>query len=57
MFTEVSVKSAHEVLTRKTLYDNLSTVKDKLSKQDWVFLVLIAVAVLVLGLLESNPNH
>lgn len=30
---------------------------DKLTKRDWIFLVLIALAVLVLGLLEVNPNH
>ena len=35
----------------------LSTVNDKLTKRDWICLVLIALAVLVLGLLEQNPNH
>jgi hypothetical protein len=30
---------------------------DTLTKRDRIVLVLIAVAVLVLGLLESNPNH
>jgi len=32
-------------------------VNDKLTKRDRIILVLIAVAVLVIGLLESNPNH
>ena len=44
-------------LTRKAVYEMLSTVNDKLTKRDWICLVLIALAVLVLGLLESNPNH
>jgi len=30
---------------------------DTLTRRDRIILVLIAVAVLVLGLLESNPNH
>jgi hypothetical protein len=30
---------------------------DTLTKRDWVCLVLIALAVLVIGLLEQNPNH
>ena len=30
---------------------------DKLTKRDRIFLVLIALAVLVLGLIEQNPNH
>jgi hypothetical protein len=30
---------------------------DKLTKRDRIILVLIAVAVLVIGLLEVNPNH
>jgi len=28
-----------------------------LTRRDRIILVLIAVAVLVIGLLESNPNH
>ena len=32
-------------------------MNDKLTKRDRIILVLIAVAVLVIGLLESNPNH
>jgi hypothetical protein len=30
---------------------------DTLTKRDWVCLVLIALAVLVIGLIEQNPNH
>lgn len=32
-------------------------MKDNLTKRDWLFLVLIAIAVVIQGLLESNPNH
>jgi hypothetical protein len=36
-------------------------MKDKLTKRDWLLLVLIAVAVVIQGLLESaqgfTPNH
>ena len=50
-------KISHTGLTRKAFYVRLSTVNDKLTKRDRIFLVLIALAVLVLGLLEQNPNH
>jgi hypothetical protein len=32
-------------------------MKDKLAKRDWLLLILIAIAVVIQGLLESNPNH
>jgi len=56
-----SWKSAHEVLTRKPLSVMLSTVKAKPTTRDWLLLVLIAAAILALGLWESSqgltPNH
>jgi TRAP-type C4-dicarboxylate transport system permease large subunit len=57
MFAEVFRKNCAPGLTRKAVYERLSTVNDKLTKRDWICLILIALAVLVLGLLESNPNH
>lgn len=32
-------------------------MNDTLTKRDQIFLILIALAVLVLGLIEQNPNH
>lgn len=32
-------------------------MKNNLTKRDWLFLILIAIAVIIQGLLESNPNH
>jgi hypothetical protein len=32
-------------------------MKDKPTKRDWLLLILIAIAVVIQGLLEVNPNH